>query len=516
MHAQDKYSAALPGGGRYLQRPPLARWEWVAVLLIVATFFLIRLHRLDIPMERDEGEYAYAGQLLLQGKLPYVELYNMKLPGAYLSNAAIQAVLGQTGRGVHLGHALFNLATMLLIWRIGRRLDRPLTGLAAAAFFGVLSMNRFILGLHAHAEHFLVFWMLLGLLLALPAIYARSWKHTLLGGLCLGLAVLMKQHGLAFVLMIGLMVIGERFRHRRESGVPGPGATLVDGLTFLGACLLPYGLVCLVYLVVGEFERFWFWTFEYARIYSSLKPPEEFNTALKTGVLAASDTIWPLWIFCLGGLAALPLRSLMPRFRQRRQPWLLFLLLLLFGAMATLPGFYFRSQYFVLFLPGLCLLGGVFLSLLVCWVPDKTGRWPAPLARAIRLSPLVIPLLLIGSFYYQLRAYYFTLPSDLAVRQVYGPNPFPESRIIGDYLRRNSEPTDRLAIIGSEPQIYFYSRLQGATGYIYVYPLIEDHEHAETMTQEMIDEAPPAPAARSPRSRCCGRCPRIPRRRRRA
>ena len=41
----------------------------------------IRIRFLAIPLERDEGEYAYAGQLMLQGIPPYRLAYNMKFPG---------------------------------------------------------------------------------------------------------------------------------------------------------------------------------------------------------------------------------------------------------------------------------------------------------------------------------------------------------------------------------------------------------------------------------------------------
>ena len=41
----------------------------------------IRIRLLGIPLERDEGEYAYAGQLMLQGIPPYKLAYNMKFPG---------------------------------------------------------------------------------------------------------------------------------------------------------------------------------------------------------------------------------------------------------------------------------------------------------------------------------------------------------------------------------------------------------------------------------------------------
>jgi hypothetical protein len=43
----------------------------------------LRLRLLDVPLDRDEGEYAYIGQLLLQGIPPYAQAYNFKLPGIY-------------------------------------------------------------------------------------------------------------------------------------------------------------------------------------------------------------------------------------------------------------------------------------------------------------------------------------------------------------------------------------------------------------------------------------------------
>ena len=67
-------------------------------------------------------------------------------------------------------------------------------------------------------------------------------------------------------------------------------------------------------------------------------------------------------------------------------------------------------------------------------------------------------------------------------------NPFPESLEIADYLRREASPGDTVAVIGSEPQIYFYSHLRSATGYIYTYALMESQPFAGRMQQEMIRE----------------------------
>jgi len=73
-------------------------------------------------------------------------------------------------------------------------------------------------------------------------------------------------------------------------------------------------------------------------------------------------------------------------------------------------------------------------------------------------------------------------------RNTYGVNPFPESLVIAEQLKRRAAPTDRIAVIGSEPQIYFYSNLRSATGYLYTYSLMESQPFALEMQDQMIRE----------------------------
>ena len=62
-------------------------WYYGLLLLVVVFFGLIRWHLRNVPLERDEGEYAYAGQLMLHGVAPYTSLYSMKLPGTFAAYA---------------------------------------------------------------------------------------------------------------------------------------------------------------------------------------------------------------------------------------------------------------------------------------------------------------------------------------------------------------------------------------------------------------------------------------------
>src|SRR5215831_16081957 len=81
---------------------------WILVGLTILLVVIVRVRLREMPLERDEGEYAYAGQLLLQGVPPYKEAYNMKLPGTYLAYALIMALFGQSTSAIHVGLALVN------------------------------------------------------------------------------------------------------------------------------------------------------------------------------------------------------------------------------------------------------------------------------------------------------------------------------------------------------------------------------------------------------------------------
>jgi hypothetical protein len=48
-------------------------------------FILLRLPMVSVPLERDEGSYAYVGWIWFFGKgLPYRDMYEMKPPLLYL------------------------------------------------------------------------------------------------------------------------------------------------------------------------------------------------------------------------------------------------------------------------------------------------------------------------------------------------------------------------------------------------------------------------------------------------
>ena len=93
------------------------RWGSLGALLLVILFFaFVRMQLRNMPLERDEGEFAYVGQLILQSIPPYKIACNMKLPGTYAAYAAIMAVFGETASGIRIGLMLLNVAATLLVF----------------------------------------------------------------------------------------------------------------------------------------------------------------------------------------------------------------------------------------------------------------------------------------------------------------------------------------------------------------------------------------------------------------
>jgi hypothetical protein len=447
-------------------------WYYGLVLLVVLLFALIRIRMLDFPLERDEGEYAYAGQLILQGIPPYQLAYNMKLPGTYAAYSLILAIFGQTSRSVHMGLLLLNTATIILMYFLAARLFGKLAGIVSCAGYALLSAGMPVRGFTAHATHFVVLPAIGGLLLLLKGLESRRLSLFFWSGLLAGLAFIMKQPGIFFVLFSGLYLVKSEWKRPFDWN----GAARRGGLFLLGA-VLPFSLTCLILFWAGVFPKFWFWTFSYALEYATAV---RFSDGLQNLWVTARYVIGPvvwIWIIAGGGLLVLLFRN-----RTDRACAFFAAGFLLFSFAAVCPGLYFREHYFILLLPAIALLAGI-----------AVGAATKDLSENRRLRSLsAIPVIVfLGAFAVSLiqqQVSFFEKGLIAANRDVYEANPFFEAVKIADYLRTHSSKDARVAILGSEPEIYFYSGRRSATGYIYTYALMERHPFASAMQQEMISE----------------------------
>jgi len=455
---------------------PVSSMRWVAFAVLglaILLFAGIRWRVREMPLERDEGEYAYAGQLILQGIPPYEIAYNMKLPGTYAAYAAILRTFGETTAGIHLGLLVVNGLTTGMMFFLARRLYGDLAGATAAASFALLSTSAGVLGLAGHATHFVTFFAVAGFLCLMSARKSKNLAGYLAAGICMGLAFLMKQPGAIFILFGAqeLLCSGWRDREERKKlraqlGVYGAGA------------VIPYLLTCAVLYRAGVFAKFWFWTVSYARQYAT-------STDVAQGLKYLREIVPDLffgapvvWCFAVIGLFAL--------IRERGKSVALSFEVSLLGwsFVGASAGLYYRNHYFIVMLPAVCLLAGKAMAWSVTELVERVR------INGLRLSAIGAALFALGyaQALYAQRAIFFELGPEKIVRQEYGGNPFPEATAFGKYIKEHSEPDARVAVLGSEPEIYFYAQRHSATGYIYTYGLMEEQKFASRMQQEMIGE----------------------------
>ncbi len=338
----------------------LVQFAWWALATIVFTLVVaIRIRLLGIPLERDEGEYAYAGQLILQGIPPYELAYNMKFPGTYAAYALIMSIFGQTIHAIHFGLLLINVATIAMIFLVGRRLINTMAGVTAAASYAVLSVSPSVLGLAAHATNFVMLPVLGGILLLLKGQRVTASEPSqptqlvrlFASGLLFGIGALMKQPGLLFIPFGAIYIVWNDLNRRLSLN-----RMLLRILIFVTGAAVPLGVTSLILWYAGVFDKFWFWTINYAWQYGSLVSLSQASQMFFSSADEVVLTGWPVWI--LAGIGALT-----GLWDQRRRAGILFLMgFLFFSALAVCPGFYFRTHYFILVLPAVSLLAGAALS----------------------------------------------------------------------------------------------------------------------------------------------------------
>jgi len=447
------------------------RREYLAIALVILLIAGIRFRLRAMPLERDEGEYAYAGQLILHGIPPYQLAYNMKLPGTYAAYAAIMAVFGQTAAGIHLGVIVVNAACILLVFLIARSLWDSAAAVVAGATFGLFSIRPQLLGLAGHATHFVALAALLSLYLLLRAFDSGRLSLFFSSGIFSGMALTMKQPGFFFLVFAGLYLLGG------EWGANTPWRKrLKNFAVFAVGGALPYILTCLILLRAGVFQKFWFWTFSYARAYGSELSLSEGLHQFANRMELQKEHIGLIWLLIVFGMAAF----LWDRKLRQQAPFVLGMLG--FSFLALSMGLYFRGHYFIVAYPVLAMLAGAGVSA-ACDLMRRTT-----LPKVAAAAPVILFGLAFANALYAERAVYFAASPHEACREIYGINPFPEAIGIADYIRAHSDANARLAVLGSEPEIYFHSQRRSATGYIYTYPLVEDQPYASVMQSEFIRE----------------------------
>lgn len=504
----------------------LALRHW-PVLVLIAVIVMLALPTLTYPLGRDQGEFATIGRGLLQGRIPYRDLWNPKPPAVFYLYAGAMNLLGQSTTALRaLDHVLVPGMMLGLYW-IGVRLFRRWVGFWAAILFGVFYFTETFWTLTQN-DGLVLLPMILAVACVIEATH-RAPRTSLallyIAGALAGIVFWFKYPFALFIAFLGVVLWLRGTRVHSEDGkrsaaadrmnpVPTSSSPITNHqpLSTYHQLSALFGLVttglgfALYLLAIGAMPEL----VESARVtsqYTSLTFNWAEFSALLTTALGFRWSHWGL-LFVLVGIgfvqaasyrlpaishqpsASSPITNHQPPTASHRT--LITLLWLLTSLAIMLIQAKAYDYHWLPMLPPLALLGGVGIEGIqkIIGGRDKSRpysgtneapqRLPLVAGRVptARLFKGVVGVGLLAILVINLwgRAWPY-LTGQIDQRTYYqgfqaGEFVASESLEVAEYLQARVAPGDSLTIWGFRPEIYYLSGLNPATRFIFQFPLV--------------------------------------------
>ncbi len=446
----------------------LSLGAWLGGLGIGVLLVVLRWNSLDVPLVRDEGEYAYAAQLLKCGRLPYEHSFLQKPPMVVYTYALANALAPNTFWFPRLLAGLFAALATCLLGLIARLEFGP--GFALPAMWLVTPMLLFP-GLWQFAANTEIF--MLASLLGTIAIYVVS-RHRHGGpgtwfwaGFLAATTLWYKYTALPMLAVLFGVWSFEEWR----SGGSGRRLLWRWLLGILGAGVASFAALA-PFLARDGGRRLWECTVVYNRYYTA---SAGFGMTALWSTLQLFLADW--WILFL-----LPAILVVSR-RQRLWFWAG-----MFLAAWVSTGASSHGHYYLVVMPFWALLTAVAINDLASLGAAKL-KWPYKgLRRA--LAAVVLLLLCLPDL-----PWVACSKQTFAAVKAGGGNAFIESGAVARRVAELTSPNDYVFVAGSEPQILCYAKRLSPTRFVIAYPLMIPTPLAEGYQREAVrdlERHPPA------------------------
>jgi 4-amino-4-deoxy-L-arabinose transferase-like glycosyltransferase len=441
---------------------PRDRRRSVIVLFLGICVFacVLRWPIAAIPLERDEGEYAYIAQRWWLGEVPYRDSFDQKPPGVFVAYLVIQKAIGTSPAAIHWGAQLNTLGTLPLIFLIGRKLFGDAEGLLAALFAAFMTADLCVLGQSANTETFMILPLTAALLATIVACERGSAAWAILAGVCGSLALLCKQVALPNVALCGALLL-----------LAASVARWRLLLAFVLGGLLGLAPTIIYFATTSAWPEFWDCVVSHNLRYAQRMPLSQYPYWFWMSFRNVLGQWWPILVLAAMGASATGLTEASSRKARG------IVIFWLFASAAGISiGGYFRGHYYVHAIPPLALLAARGVM-----VVSRRRPRPAPLAVTLALAAIVWGVIVVPW-------YYLYGTPKLKIGWIYADCPFAESIPVASYLCDHSRLDETAFVFGSEPQILYYAGRRSGSRYIFVYPLMTPFADTRRRQREVIHE----------------------------
>ncbi len=442
-------------------------WNLLADKLLAgfgALYVLLPMSPLFLALSyRDAGVFQYIGWRILNGEIPYRDIWDHKPPLIYYLNALGLAITDGSLWGVWLVQFV---AISLAVW-IGYKLIQKTQGTLPAVFGTALWLFTLVFVIeggnlteeYALPFQFACFWL----------VHDFNGKHMpkkrlfLIGVLC-GISFMLKQTTIGIGIAIVLYLLIRRISSKQITRI------FFELFTIAAGFLTIFTLVVIYFGAHGALAQFWDQVFRYNFIYStSITGFLNRLTPVFWGIsLLSSAGLFP--IAMLGYLVTLLTLTLKKRDTDRWTPLLIIALIdlpieLLF---ICASGKIFAHYYMSLF-PVLSIFAGVFAGACTPWIS------------ALKVSKTMKGLIII----YIILIFFFS--SFVGYKKQLDAYRNNRDETIIHYIENTTTTDETVLLWGAESTINFSTRRKSPTRYVYQYPLYEQSYVDEQMIEELLE-----------------------------
>jgi len=424
-----------------------ARWAVLAILLVVLSLGQRLPSFVDVPLDRDEGAYAFIAQQWSRGAALYRDYFDHKPPPVYMAYRLGFAGGGERLAAVRVLFASAAAATALACavagWLLhGQAACAALTALAACVFLN----SPLVQGETANTETLMVLASAWGACALLHGLRARRTRCVVVAGVCCGTAALAKPvAALETLFFAGWLVT--------QSARPLPQL-----LRFAGGVLVPF-------VAWGS----------YAVTQGTLAA--SFDAVVLYNVRYAGGATVPLW----ARVAAIPIDHGLPlallwagvagctltALRADSRPPNFALGWTIAALAGTLAGGRIYDHYYQALVPPMAVALGVSIAAVTHRAPGRAALGATVVAVTLGLWPPVAA------------SWRFATTGA-------GGDRVDWQLPLATVLRQLTNPTETILVWGAEPYLYFAAERRPVSRFIYTYPLLGDTEQTRRARHELF------------------------------
>jgi 4-amino-4-deoxy-L-arabinose transferase-like glycosyltransferase len=451
----------------------VGRWsthEFIFLGLLCLIPILLYLPFLGTPFERDEGVYATIAQGILDGKVPYRDLFDNKPPLVYLWYVLSFSLFGESVVAPRIVAAVFLSVTAVLIYHQAR-LVLPRGAAYSAAILFAISTGLPWVALHANTEAYMLAPLAGSLLSFTYGMKDGRLRWFFLAGVLAGLAMMTKQVAMWNLLALAMVTL---IWHRRTVGTTWQAVAPTFWL--FGGAMISLALVALPFALTGALDDFLYATLSYNWVYVGFLSWADRFANLGHGMLFFCAVAAPLVAGAIAGLVIIWRR------RASATDYVL-ILWAVASAIGVASGGRFFPHYFLQLMPSAAMLTGI-----VVYDRFVNGRQHV-LSRpawAISLFLIVVSVGTTSVLYLAPRP-----AEDTFANSVYYQKEWENySQELGDYIKLRSNPDDPIFNYGRESQVYFYADRPPAISYFNDWPVQYDKEVLPQIVADLKETRP--------------------------